>query len=195
MPLRAAVVGTHFGARVHVPALQRAGFEVVALVGRTKDKTAHLATKLGVERPCASLDEALELGVDAVTIATPPDTHAVLAHAVVAAGRHVVCEKPFTVNADEAESLTAAADRAGVVALVGHEFRFAEDRATAARAIAAGAIGEPRFATFLSYVPLVADPTTPMPEWWFDKYRGGGWLGASGSHVVDEVRSWLGDFE
>jgi predicted dehydrogenase len=80
-----------------------------------------------------------------------------------------------------------------VTHLVGHEFRWAPDRATVARAIAAGAIGEPRTFSLISYVPLVADPTTPLPEWWFDRERGGGWLGASGSHLVDQVRTWFGE--
>ena len=75
-----------------------------------------------------------------------------------------------------------------MTALVGHEFRWAADRATAARAIAGGTIGVPHLASLVQYVPLVADPEARVPEWWFDAARGGGWLGASGSHVVDQVR-------
>jgi predicted dehydrogenase len=78
---------------------------------------------------------------------------------------------------------------------VGHEFRWAPDRAVAARAIADGAIGEPRFASFVSFVPLVGDPETKVPRWWFNEDSGGGWLGASGSHMVDQIRTWLGEFE
>jgi predicted dehydrogenase len=63
------------------------------------------------------------------------------------------------------------------------------------RAIAEGMIGEPRMATLVQYVPLVADPAARVPEWWFDEARGGGWLGASGSHLVDQVRTWLGDVD
>jgi predicted dehydrogenase len=54
-------------------------------------------------------------------------------------------------------------------------------------------IGEPRTFSLVQYVPLVADPAARVPEWWFDGRRGGGWLGASGSHVVDQVRTWLGE--
>jgi predicted dehydrogenase len=54
-------------------------------------------------------------------------------------------------------------------------------------------IGVPRLATLVQYVPLVADPETRVPEWWFDEARGGGWLGASGSHTVDQVRCWFGE--
>lgn len=190
----AVVVGTGFGARVHVPALRAAGFDVVALVGRDGERTARRAARLGVEHACTGLNDALAIpGVDTVTIAAPPAAHASLAIATCNAGRHVICEKPFALDATEAEAMVAAADEAGVTALVGHEFRWAPDRAVAARAIADGAIGEPRLATFVQFVPLVADPEARVPEWWFDEARGGGWLGASGSHLVDQVRTWLGE--
>lgn len=191
----AAVVGTGFGCRVHVPALRAAGFEVVALVGRDAERTARRAARLDVPNACTSLADALSLpGVDAVTIATPPDTHAELAIEACAAGRHVICEKPFALDSGAARAMVGAAQRAGVTALVGHEFRWAEDRATIGRALAGSAIGEPRTCTLVQYVPLVADPTARVPEWWFDAARGGGWLGASGSHAVDQVRAWLGEF-
>jgi predicted dehydrogenase len=193
----AVVVGTGFGCRVHVPALRAAGFDVVALVGRDGERTARRAARLGVSRACTSLAEALDAaggggGPPAVTIATPPVSHARLAHQAIAAGCPVLVEKPFTMDRAEAGALAAAAAGAGVVAGVGHEFRWATDRAVAARAIAAGAVGQPRLATLVSHVSLASGPA---PEWWFDPAAGGGWLGASGSHVVDQVRVWLGDFE
>jgi predicted dehydrogenase len=190
----AVVVGTGFGSRVHVPALRNAGFTVHALVGRDAARTQRRAERLGVEHACPTLGDALALpGVDAVTIATPPDTHAALAVEACDAQRHALCEKPFALDAVEAELMCAAAARAGVTNLVGHEFRWAPDRALVARAIADGAIGEPRTFSLVSYVPLVADPAAPVPGWWFDAARGGGWLGASGSHLVDQVRTWFGE--
>jgi len=191
----AVVVGTGFGARVHAPALRAAGFDVLALVGRDPERTARRAERLGIPHSCTSLAEALALpGVDAVTIAAPPAAHASLAIEACAAGRHVICEKPFAIDAGEAVAMVSAAAAAGVTALVGHEFRWAPDRAVAARAIQEELIGEPRMATLVQYVPLVADPDAKVPEWWFDAERGGGWLGASGSHIVDQVRTWLGEF-
>ena len=89
--------------------------------------------------------------------------------------------------------MLAAAQRAGVTHLVGHEFRWAPDRALVARAIADGAIGEPRTFSLVPFVPLVADPAAAVPQLVVRRPRGGGWLGASGSHVVDQVRTWLGE--
>ncbi|HZQ58841.1 MAG TPA: Gfo/Idh/MocA family oxidoreductase [Acidimicrobiales bacterium] len=196
MAVRAVVVGTGFGGRVHVPALRNAGFDVAAMVGRDAEKTARRAQRLGVPQACTSLAEALAIpGVEVVSIATPPAEHAALAIEAVEAGRHVICEKPFAIDAVEARRMRDAAAKAGVVALVGHEFRFAEDRATARDALASGAVGEVRLVSHVSFTPLLADPAAPTPPWWFDPARGGGWLGASGSHVVDQVRSWLGEFD
>lgn len=191
----AVVVGTGFGVRVHAPALRAAGFTVEALVGRDAERTARRAERLEVPRGLTDLEEALALpGVEAVTIATPPHTHAELAIAAARAGKHLLCEKPFSMDATDATAMLDAAESAGVTHLVGHEFRWAPERAVTMRAIRDGLIGEPRLVSLVQYVPLVADPEAKTPPWWFDPDAGGGWLGASGSHVVDMVRVWLGEF-
>lgn len=190
---RVAVVGTGFGVRIHVPALRAAGFDVVALVGTDADKTARRAQRVAVPQARTNLAAVLP-HVDAITVATPPATHKPVALAALRAGRHVLCEKPFTLTTNEARDLVAEAERTRLTAMVGHEFRWATERAVLGRAIADGLIGEPRFATFVQFVPLVADPAMRMPPWWFDPALGGGWLGASGSHLVDQARVWLGDF-
>ena len=190
------VVGTGFGCRVHVPALRAAGFDVVALVGRDAARTARRAERAGVTHSHTALADALALpGVDAVTIATPPATHAALAIEAARAGKHVLCEKPFALDAEQAIAMLDAAEQAGVGHLIGHEFRWAPERAVVGRAIADGRIGEPRLVSLVSIVALVADLEARLPDWWFDAEQGGGWLGASGSHIVDQVRTWLGDFE
>jgi len=75
-----AVVGTGFGCFTHVRALRHAGMEVRALVGRDPERTARRAQLFGVPQVARTLADALALpGIDAVTIATPPHTHAELA--------------------------------------------------------------------------------------------------------------------
>src|SRR5207302_9310766 len=172
-----AVVGTGFGCLTHVRGLRAAGFDVLALVGRDPTKTAERARRFEVPRGLTSLADALALpGVEAVTVATPPHSHAPLVLEALAAGRHVLCEKPFAREAAEARTMLDAAEAAGVVHLLGTEFRWATGQALAARAVAEGAIGEPRLATFLLHVPLLADPAGELPGWWADADAGGGWL-------------------
>ncbi|MEY2432187.1 MAG: hypothetical protein QOC92_1912 [Acidimicrobiaceae bacterium] len=190
---RVAVVGTGFGCRVHVPALRASGFDVVALVGQDGERTGRRAQRLDISHACVGLADALTLGLDAVTIATPPDTHASVAIEALAAGVHVLCEKPFTVDLQQAEAMEQAASSAGLVGLIAHEFRFAPERVAVAQLLASGEIGRPRLATLVQHISLVADRATPVPSWWYDDVRGGGWLLALGSHLVDQVRYWLGD--
>src|SRR5207237_6122142 len=140
--------------------------------------------------------EALTLsGVDAVTIATPPHTHAPLVLEAIAEGKHVLCEKPFARDAIEARALLAAAEHARVVHLLGTEFRFDTGQALLARAVRDGVVGEPRIAMFVLHVPVLADAGAELPGWWADAAQGGGWLGAHGSQVIDQVRVTLGEFE
>lgn len=192
--LSAVVVGTSFGCLTHVRALRAAGFTVRALVGRDPARTLERADHFDVPLGTTSLAEALALpGVDAVTIATPPHTHAPIASQAMRAGKHVICEKPFTRDAAEARVLLAEAEDAGIVHLLGTEFRWGTGPALMARVVRAGEIGEPRLATFLLHIPLLADPASEVPEWWSDKSQGGGWLGAHAAHAVDQVRCTLGE--
>jgi len=190
------VVGTGFGCLTHVPALRAAGFDVVGLVGRDAPKTAERARRFDIPHALTSLDEALGLpDVAAVTIATPPHTHAGLTLEALAAGKHVLCEKPLARDAVEADTMLRAAQDAGLVHLVGAEFRWATGQRLAAQVIADGAIGEPRLATFLLHIPLLADPGADVPSWWSDASQGGGWLGAHATHLIDQVRTTLGEFD
>lgn len=191
----AVVVGTGFGARVHVPAMRAAGFEVLGLVGTDPERTARKAEASGVPHAFTDLDEAIsKTGAVAVTIASTPHTHAPLTLTAVAHGCHVICEKPMAADVAEAQTMIDAAERAGVTHLLGHQFRWQPERAIVARALAKGLIGEPRYLTLTSYMPLVASAEACMPRWWFDEGAGGGWLGAHGSHIIDQVRSWGGEF-
>lgn len=192
----AVVVGTGFGCYTHVRALRAAGFEVLAVVGRDREKTAKRASLFEVPRACASLAEALTIkGVDAVTIATPPRTHAPLAMEAIMARRHVLCEKPFADSASEGRAVKDAADAAGVVNLLGTEFRYDPGQAMLARAVADGLIGEPRMGTWIMHVPMLADPAAVVPAWWSDAQTRGGWLWAHGSQLIDQIRVTLGEFE
>jgi predicted dehydrogenase len=193
-PLRAVVVGTGFGVITHLRALRAAGIEVVGLVGRDPEKTRERATGAGVPRGLTSLTEAFALPhVDLVSVATPPHSHGAIVLEAVAAGKHVMCEKPFATNLAEARAMLEAAEKAGVLHLLGTEFRFATGQALATRAIHDGVIGEPRMASFILQMPALADPAAEVPAWWSDAGEGGGWLGAYASHVIDQVRVTLGE--
>ncbi|HIG71272.1 MAG TPA: Gfo/Idh/MocA family oxidoreductase [Myxococcales bacterium] len=194
-PLGAVIVGTGFGVLTHLRALRGAGIEAKALVGRNPEKTRDRATKVGIEHGLTSLTEALALpGVDLVTIATPPHTHCKIALEAIAAGKHVLCEKPFARSAEEGKQMLDAAEAAGIVHMLGTEFRFSTGQALATRSVREGLIGEARLVNFTMNVPVLADPSGEVPAWWSMGQEGGGWLGAYASHVIDQLRATLGEF-
>src|SRR3954447_4419746 len=167
--LGAAVVGTGFGVITHARALDAAGIEVRALIGRDPDKTAKRAALFGIEHATTDRAEAFARDdVDVVAVTTPPHTHAEIVLDAVAAGKHVLCEKPFARDLDEAREMLRAAEAAGVVHLLGTEFRFGQGQALLTRTVRAGAIGDPTLAMFLLQLPTLTDPAAEMPAWWDD---------------------------
>jgi predicted dehydrogenase len=193
--LGAAIVGTGIGVLSHLPALRDAGFEVRALVGRDPVRTKERAARFGVPDACTSVTEALALpGVDAVTVATPPYSHAEIVLEAIAAGKHVLCEKPLARDTAEAVTMLRAAEDAGVVHLLATEFRFWTPRAVLTQVIREGAIGEPRYAMFVGHMDALADPSAEVPGWFESAEQGGSWFTGAAPHTVDQIRSALGEF-
>jgi predicted dehydrogenase len=193
--LGAAVVGTGFGVLTHTRALQAAGIEVRSLIGRDPEKTATRAAMFGI--PHATTDRAEAFArddVDLVAVTTPPHAHAAVVLDAIAAGKHVLCEKPFARDHGEALQMLRAAEGSGVVHLLGTEFRFGQGQALLTRTVRSGAIGEPQFGLFMLQIPTLSDPAAEVPTWWDDASQGGGWLGAYGTHVIDQVRTTIGEF-
>ncbi len=112
-------------------------------------------------------------------------------------GAHVLCEKPFALDAADGERMLAAARAAGIVHCSSFEFRWSPIDATVGRVVAAGSIGEITLATFLQISSLVAGelPGAFNEEWWFDPSRGGGIVNAAAPHNIDRFRCWAGEID
>ncbi|AHE54624.1 Gfo/Idh/MocA family protein [Sphingomonas sanxanigenens] len=189
----AVVVGTGFGLFTHVRALREAGFAVRAIVGRNRERTAHRAAPLGIPLATDSLAEALaDPATVLVTVATPPHAHFPVVMAAIGAGRHIVCEKPFARDLAEARTMRDAAERAGIVHMLGAEFRFDGAQALLRRVVQDGLIGEPRQFLRIYHQPGLQDPNETLSDWWEDAGQGGGFLGAFGTHMIDQILSTLG---
>ncbi len=189
----AVIFGTNVGLTIHAFALKGAGVEVKALVGRDPDKTAERARFAGIPLALTSMEEALAVpDVDLVCVTTPPHTHLEIVKAALAAGKHVVCEKPFARDLAQAEEMLELARDSGLVHALGHEHRFDPWHSRAALAVREGLIGEPRMMTHILTLPLFAHKGTVVPEWWTDAGQGGGWLGAHAVHMFDTTRFLLG---
>lgn len=192
----AAVVGTGFGLFTHVRALRNAGFEVRAIIGRDKARTVKRAAPLSIPLATSSLDDVLaDPGIRLVTVATPPHAHYGPVMQAIKAGRHVVCEKPFAKNLTEARDMFRAAEAAGVTHMLGAEFRFDSAQALLRRIVVDGAIGEPLHFLRLFHVPGLQDPRDTLSPWWEDASQGGGFLGAFGWHMIDQVHYMMGQIK
>ncbi|MGH9820769.1 MAG: Gfo/Idh/MocA family protein, partial [Pyrinomonadaceae bacterium] len=130
-------------------------------------------------------------GVDLVCITTPPVYHREMSMFAAEQGKHILCEKPMAVNVAEAEEMAAAANAAGVMALIDHELRFQHGRQTAYAMLRLGEIGKVRHAKYLFQAPHRGDPNIPW-NWWSDIEMGGGALGAINSHIIDSFQWILG---
>lgn len=145
-PVRILVVGTGGMAKSHVEAFQAIdGVTVVAGVDTSAERLSAFNAAHGIEHGFASVDEALAWGeFDAVTNVTPDGVHKVTTLPFLAAGKHVMCEKPLAANYADAAEMTAAAEAAGVINMVNLTYRNVASLNKAAELIAAGAIGEVR---------------------------------------------------
>ena len=192
-PIGAVVVGTGFGLFTHVRALRDAGFEVRAIVGRDLEKTRTRGAPLGIPLASNDLEKVLadDPAIRLVTVATPPHAHYTPVMQAIAAGRHVVCEKPFAKDLAQAREMLDAAEKAGVIHALGAEFRFDSAQALLARVVQSGVIGDPLMFHRIYQQPG-GDQSEPLADWWTDANQGGGFLGAFGTHMIDQALTTVG---
>jgi predicted dehydrogenase len=196
MPIRVGVIGASFAKAAYLPALRHiADAHVVALASARLESARAAADAFDVPHAYDDWQAMLrEHAFDLVCIATPTDTHAPMTLAALEAGAHVLCEKPTAMDASEARAMRDRAAARGRIALMGHELRFNPNRRAIAELVASGAIGEVRHAHISNVTPGWADPASrPKGDWWSLAERGGGRLGANGSHQVDLLRWWCGE--
>ncbi|WP_017317786.1 Gfo/Idh/MocA family protein [Mastigocladopsis repens] len=186
-----AVVGTGFGQKVHIPGFQaHPHTEVVAVYNRDLDKAKAIAQSYNIPHACNTLADIVRLQeVQAVSISTPPFLHYEMAKAVLKAGKHVLLEKPTTINAAEAKELYQLAQKAGVIAAVDFEFRFVPGWQLFSELLSQGYVGSKRLIRIDWLGSSRADAARPW-NWYSLKDQGGGALGSLGSHTFDYIH-WL----
>lgn len=143
--INVGIVGTGFMGVAHTEALRRLGVNVVGIVGSTPARAEAKARAANLPRVFDSLDAMLaDPQIHAVHVTSPNDVHAAQSLAVLASGKHVICEKPLAMNSVETASLLSAARASGLVHAVCFNQRFYPIVHQASAAVAAGEIGTPR---------------------------------------------------
>lgn len=141
--LSAVIVGTGFIGPVHLEALRRLGRPVVGLLGSTPERSKQAADSLGIPRAYANMEELLaDPSVHVVHFTSPNRLHYPQCKHALAAGKHVICEKPLAMNAAETAELVALAEKVPLVAAVCYNVRFYPLCQEARQIIAAGELGD-----------------------------------------------------
>lgn len=199
-----AVVGHAFMGRAHSNAWRNVGafypdvpqVRRHVLVGRDRPSLENTAASLGWESVSTDWQAVLaDDRVDLVDLCVPGHLHARMATEALAAGKHVLVEKPLANTLAEAEAMVdaaaAAADR-GVHAMVGFNYRRVPALALARQHVEAGRIGRVRQVRVAYLQDWLADAAAPMTWRLRKETAGSGALGDLASHAVDQVRSLLG---
>jgi predicted dehydrogenase len=123
--LKAAVVGAGFIGPVHVEALKRLGINIAGILGISQEESESAARNLNLPQAYDSFEQILkDDSVQAVHITTPNRLHYDMAQKALKAGKHVMCEKPLAMNAQESAELVKIASQSGCVASVNYNIRY-----------------------------------------------------------------------
>jgi len=195
--LRVAMVGYAFMGAAHSQAWRTVNrvfdlpvrARMVAVAGRDAAKVSAAADQLGWQEAMTDWRALIARDdIDVIDICTPGDSHAEIAVAALAAGKHVLCEKPLANTVTEAESMVEAAVAArakGFRTMCGYNYRRVPAVALMADLVAAGRIGRIRHVRAVYLQDWIVNPQFPL-VWRLQRERAGsGALGDIGAHIVD----------
>jgi predicted dehydrogenase len=183
--IRVGIVGAGFGALVHAPAFRaHERFELVAIA--SPSHASEEAKKQGIPNAFVSCEEMLDgIELDLVSIASPPFMHHRDASTALAAGKHILCEKPFALNLAQAHDLAARAQSAGTVCAIAFEFRYATSILAMRELVVNKHLGAPRQIEITHFGSTLRASGDRPNSWWFDRSRGGGVANAYMPHLFD----------
>lgn len=203
--VRIAIVGAGWMGRAHATAFRAVPMvfghqpavpvlDVVADVN--EDAAKALASEFGFRRSTGDWREVLrDPAVDVIDITTPNDLHPTIAVAAAEAGKHIYCEKPLANTAAEAKAMTEAAEKAGVVTLVGFNYLKNPGQGFARDIIDKGEIGAVNLFRGTFDQDFMSDPEVPF-SWRQDRrIAGSGALGDMASHTLSFSQYLVGDIE
>ncbi|MGB3764786.1 MAG: Gfo/Idh/MocA family oxidoreductase [Ornithinimicrobium sp.] len=199
--LGVAVVGYSFMGRAHSNAWRNVSayfpdvppVRMSALVGRDQAKVSMAATQLGWDEAATDWREVIERAdIDIVDICTPGHLHAEIAMPALAAGKHVLVEKPLANTIFDCERLVEAANAPGAGrSMVGHNYRRVPALALARSLVADGQLGEIRQVRISYLQDWLVEADAPMSWRLRKETAGSGVLGDLGSHAIDQLRFLL----
>jgi predicted dehydrogenase len=174
----------------HLPAYRRAGLSVVGITDLDRARAERVAAAFDIPRVYASVDELLaDPDVEVVDIAVPVAAQPPIFRAAIAAGKHVLAQKPFATDPDTAAELATLASAAGLVAAVNQQMRYDEGIAAAHRMVELGMIGE------VTSFSITVNLATPWELWEWAQPLERLEIMVHSIHYHDVVRWFMGEPE
>lgn len=186
--MRAAIIGAGFAGDVHAEAICACKVEIAVVVCLAEAEAATFAKKWGIPEWGEDVALALRDGIDSVHICTPPATHGELIRRVLAAGKHVVCEKPLCLDAKEAGQLVELENASDKVCALMLNVRYHMACRRAREIIASGELGHPML-IHGSYLQEFAAFPAPL-DWRYNPKMAGNMrtVTETGTHWLDIVQ-------
>ncbi|ACF43054.1 Gfo/Idh/MocA family protein [Pelodictyon phaeoclathratiforme] len=166
--------------------------ELSAVASPTAEHRQKFMKMFDISKGFADWQEMLHCNLDLVCVTTPTYLHREMVTGVLQSGKSVLCEKPFALNFADAADMVDVASKAPGFALIDHQLRFHPAVRCMKQMIDGGEIG--KVYEVRAVVNLASRNRPDMPwSWWCDAEKGGGALGAIGSHLIDMNRFLIGE--
>ncbi len=196
MKINVGVIGASFAKAAFLPALANIPeANVVAISSARLSSAQDAATTFDIPNAYDNWQTMLDNHkLDLVCIATPTFTHAAMTIAALESGAHVLCDKPMAMTTEESTEMLEKAKSLKRIHMMDHELRFNPTRQKIKELLDSGFVGKVQHVNISNISPSWGDPASrPKDDWWSLEDKGGGRLGANGSHQIDLLRWWLGD--
>jgi predicted dehydrogenase len=191
-PLRAGVIGCgDIGQKGHIPGLQAAGVDVVAVCDANFTRAQETAAKFNIPRAYGHYQQLLiDDDIDLVTVGLPNALHAPVSMAALDCGKHVLCEKPMSITSVDAHAMIEASHKAGKLLSINQHMRFDGTSMAMRDAVASGSFGQ----VYLADVRMIRQNSIPGFGSWFTNkdLAGAGALFDIGVHMLDLAMFILG---
>ena len=187
--MKVGIIGGGAISAYHIEGYQKNGIEVVAVCDRTAEKARAVAEKYGIKKFYSETDAMLADGeIDAVSICTPVSSHTPLVLSSLRAGKHVLCEKPPAMSAEEIAACIKERDKRGLTLMYGFVCHFDEHILTLRRLAAEGKFGDIKYGEAMRVNRCI------NPGGWFNdkRYTKGGTLFDAAIHEIDALFFILG---
>jgi predicted dehydrogenase len=196
MTLKIGIIGASFAKAAYLPAFKHiSNVEVLAICSSRLESAKKCAEEFNIPNYYNDWKQMLDQHIfDLVCIATPTDLHAPITIYALEKGANILTEKPTAMNAQEAKQMLEFATKQNKIHMMDHELRFNPNRNKIKEWISSDMLGKIQHINITNISNGWLDPSSrPENDWWSLESRGGGRMGANGSHQIDLIRWWCGE--